>query len=706
MGLIFSGVAQALCASAILTAVVGKVQVQHLGENSWIPAQNGMVLAAGDKVWTGRQSRALSLTERGVRILIKEKTVFQLSQLGPDDWTFEQKEGKARVTAPKLSAGQRLSVRTPTAVCAVRGTDFQVTVMSDQSTMLDVFEGVVGFKDAVNAAPEIPVEINQRSQVKSGQAPSSPQAVPEGVRQAAQQERIQVDKIQQREQPGLNQQGGQQPNERNRTSPEERKENTNGQEPPKEGGTKDQGKGGPGLERNGERGAGSNFASRELKAQFKSEVMREVGLDLHRESIESKAAFDLQSSQYEESKTLIDAFGQRVRLEEYVTRPSPESFKYVVLNHRDNRLDQGYFEVVANKSLPQNLEDAGNLWFSQGDTKPEFYAVKQRFYMTNSNDSVLAIALDGDSRRMTFQKPQFNSNGEITNVTNKIGFQTMFDHKYEFINGNPQALERLWIDTTFRPRDNGVLFGVSVSGMMWHMRPVFVEHFVPGQGAQYGYWVDTFLTNNGSGNTATGKFVISEYQTDPNIYLAKFRENQSYINFVDTNGNGRLDRGESFDDINRNGTWDPGEPFEDIAQFGLNGTPDNSRMFDGLGDTVYFSDKNRDGINNDGVSGSDPFGVARNPWARKSIENIIVSDDGQIADLRSLGLGDIGEGSNDQGRIGRAFEKLNFEQVMRSSEFADPVNGKIDVVLTPRVLLRAGVIQAQIRGNQPIDQRK
>src|SRR3989338_3236333 len=106
--------------------------------------------------------------------------------------------------------------------------------------------------------------------------------------------------------------------------------------------------------------------------------------------------------------------------------------------------------------------------------------------------------------------------------------------------------------------------------MMWHMRPILIEKYDPAMSAvMESFWTDVFVTNSGAGAAATGKLDFVSFEPDAaNPFLAHFTETHNYINFVDANGNGRLDQGERFKDFNGDGIHNPNEPFEDAAQLG------------------------------------------------------------------------------------------------------------------------------------------
>ncbi|OGR99376.1 MAG: hypothetical protein A3G85_06630 [Elusimicrobia bacterium RIFCSPLOWO2_12_FULL_39_28] len=727
----------------IITSSEGSVEIQKQGESQWIKAEIGQILNVGDKLRTGAKSKALTLSNEGHKILIKQKTVFIISQLGPVDWEFNEEKGKVRLSVEKLNSGQSLKVKTPTAICSVRGTEFEVTVLENQATMCDVYHGSVGLTDPFQASPEVTILENQRSVIEQGTPPRMPEIIPEN-------ERTKDSEISDRSPKGQAHPGGsgmaragmglgmgreregkqfgsgegkyvggsgvyskeqemarmekqfqeamskfEGTSEEKARIEKEFKENMERFE--KEGMMLGHREGDP----NPYQGH-SDHTWRSGSDEFHREIRAEVNYDLQQEYYQETVKDELRIELVQTSRELIDRSGRRVRLEENVTRPTADSFKFIALSRREGRDDSVVFEVVANKALPTRLEDAGNLWFHFGTTKPEWYALKQRLIITNGRDSITQLFLDGDSKEMAFSDFGFNDSGGFVNTS--LSFQTIFNHRYEFINGNGTALDKIWTDSSFRPGNNGTLSGFDVTGMMWHMQPVLVEKYEPlSQKVTGSYWRYSFVTTNGSGNSAVGKMVVTQFKPGSSSNLAHFVQTDSYINFVDTNGNGRLDAGESYEDFNRNGQRDSDEPFEDIVQLGFSGTKDTSRTFSGTGDSTFFSDTNRDNINNDSNSGSDAFRVSLTPWASLKEEMLMIDDQGKIVDFTQIGFGSLSDNKGDQGSIADLFEKLNMERVFTSSEFG---GRDIDVIMTPRTFIKAKMVELKLEGNEPIDQRR
>ncbi|MEK9149810.1 MAG: hypothetical protein AAB267_07175 [Candidatus Desantisbacteria bacterium] len=98
-------------------------------------------------------------------------------------------------------------------------------------------------------------------------------------------------------------------------------------------------------------------------ANIKDELRREARRDGIREGRQSVRATEGKEADYELGKTVIDVRGRRVRIEEYVTRPDPNTFKYILLNTRENRKDYHTERYTFNEALPSNLTKIRpNVW--------------------------------------------------------------------------------------------------------------------------------------------------------------------------------------------------------------------------------------------------------------------------------------------------------------------------------------------------------
>lgn len=114
---------------ARLSSIAGTADVQTGGEaDPWREAEEGMPLSAGDKVRTGEGSSAeITLDDGGVIRLSSDSSV-DISSLSSGSSSFTLRLGAlvAKIRAGFIKTRKKMEVRTPAAVCAVRGTEFGV----------------------------------------------------------------------------------------------------------------------------------------------------------------------------------------------------------------------------------------------------------------------------------------------------------------------------------------------------------------------------------------------------------------------------------------------------------------------------------------------------------------------------------------------------------------------------------------------------
>ncbi|OGR50952.1 MAG: hypothetical protein A2049_03600 [Elusimicrobia bacterium GWA2_62_23] len=127
----------------------GPVTVRKAGAQDWGPASKGLPLAEGDRLRTGANSWCELLFKDGTYVKLEADSETAAEELKSDaagrSFSFSFLKGKALWMAARLKwkAASRFSVRTPSAVCAVRGTDFTVIVSTSGETSVGLFEGKV-----------------------------------------------------------------------------------------------------------------------------------------------------------------------------------------------------------------------------------------------------------------------------------------------------------------------------------------------------------------------------------------------------------------------------------------------------------------------------------------------------------------------------------------------------------------------------------
>lgn len=127
----------------------GVSQVMRTGQTSGLAASKGLPLAEGDSIKTGAGAWCEILFKDGTFIKMEENSETALETLKASaaerTFSFSFLRGKALWMAAKIKGkmASRFSVRTPSAVCAVRGTDFTIAVSSSGETSVGLFEGKV-----------------------------------------------------------------------------------------------------------------------------------------------------------------------------------------------------------------------------------------------------------------------------------------------------------------------------------------------------------------------------------------------------------------------------------------------------------------------------------------------------------------------------------------------------------------------------------
>lgn len=261
--------------AAQLLSISGKVDVRRQGSADWVRVKGSARIQAGDAVKTRWRSRVQVLFEDGSRVEIGPSSFYILEEdsAGRVNTSMKLKFGWMKAWVKKLIK-RKFSVRTPTAVCAVRGTEFVIEVKGNK-TSIDLFKGLLSVGDG--KGNEVMLNAGQHLMVDES-----------GLGRAMSMETF-----------------------RTRTKEE----------------------------------------SRQM-------LKREVSLNMTKEQVQAAASEEIRLAEYQQGKSMIDVFGKRVRLEQYIMRPNPDQFKLVVLNDRVDRFDYFYYLGTFNTTLPTDLSVA------------------------------------------------------------------------------------------------------------------------------------------------------------------------------------------------------------------------------------------------------------------------------------------------------------------------------------------------------------
>ena len=153
---------------ARITAVTGEVVVYPAGGGDEVSGDVDMPLEAGDRVVTSAGATAEISLDGGSLLSLRESTDFTLENTQKSASIFSVALGSIMAKIQKLGS-QSLSVRTPTSVAAVRGTEFAVDVEGDQSHVGVFDEGRVEVKGQAGGMTVLTP--NQETSVTRGLAP-------------------------------------------------------------------------------------------------------------------------------------------------------------------------------------------------------------------------------------------------------------------------------------------------------------------------------------------------------------------------------------------------------------------------------------------------------------------------------------------------------------------------------------------------------
>lgn len=136
----------------------------------WTPARQAQALAAGDFVRTREAARMALLFADDTQLRLHQNTVLQVKAVATPAQpmtTLMLSAGRAW-TQTRRPDGSRLTLETPAATAAIRGTDWDIEVAGDGRTLITVLSGTVEFG---NVQGQVSVSANEAAYADVGQAP-------------------------------------------------------------------------------------------------------------------------------------------------------------------------------------------------------------------------------------------------------------------------------------------------------------------------------------------------------------------------------------------------------------------------------------------------------------------------------------------------------------------------------------------------------
>lgn len=173
---------------AYANLVVGRVDWKPgEGAQEWNPLSQNHELYQSDTVRTAQKSKAdLSIQGTGL-VRVHENSILQLNFAQNDVSTPSLYLRKGSLDSfiskifvkGKMREGEKLHIKTPSALAAVRGTEFRVSLDSQESSTISCFDGLV-LVSAENKTVE--VAKGYATFVEKGKAPVDPYPIPDPPR--------------------------------------------------------------------------------------------------------------------------------------------------------------------------------------------------------------------------------------------------------------------------------------------------------------------------------------------------------------------------------------------------------------------------------------------------------------------------------------------------------------------------------------------
>jgi hypothetical protein len=158
--------------AAVISDVSGTAETAGPA-GGWRKARIQMTLGEKDRVRCGAGARAVITLDDGHRVKLWPKTEVALSKLKCGQSKIDLMAGRIRAWVRKLGNGARFEVKTPVAVCSVRGTEFSVAIENGNDVRVEVFEGQVAAREE-SSGQQVLVNPGQFTEIMEGFAPSAP----------------------------------------------------------------------------------------------------------------------------------------------------------------------------------------------------------------------------------------------------------------------------------------------------------------------------------------------------------------------------------------------------------------------------------------------------------------------------------------------------------------------------------------------------
>jgi hypothetical protein len=163
---------------AKLTYLEGDVSLTR--NKARLPAELDMVLLPGDTVETGKDAQAEVTFDDSSAINLDPESRFGITELVKDSASGQRTvktalfSGELKAQIAKLAQNSTFEIESPTAVAAVRGTEFIVAYREGQPTQVTVLAGRVGVRRPRVKEAEVFIQEHERLFIRLAERPGRP----------------------------------------------------------------------------------------------------------------------------------------------------------------------------------------------------------------------------------------------------------------------------------------------------------------------------------------------------------------------------------------------------------------------------------------------------------------------------------------------------------------------------------------------------
>lgn len=497
---------------------VGDVTILSSGAQR--PAASGEKLAAGDKIKTSAASR-VEILDGESKVWLRENSEMEIAQSPEKESIFSLLAGKLRAKV-KLMQGAKFHVKTPVSVASVRGTDFAM----DSAGQLLVFEGAVDFGDLAMGAPSV-VEAGMLAKLNDTGA--------------VQKETLSAEQLQQYQQEW-----------QDAVSP-----------------ASEQGQAPAGDEKKDEKAEAKKEMATDL-AEMRREI-REMVREIRNDIVVTRdLTNEIKQADIASGRTLRDRFGNLVRVEQQLLRPSNDVIQVVNITKRDTYTYAGFFKnaytgpatsrvdvmdarLTFSEAIPSDMTKWPQFFSGRGDGDNKIKIDKTYVSMTNRTDKIENIAtrktVTEDETYTYWVEETFWVDAPVpfsdTRWVQKTGTRSVTKDKMEgevYITGTDG---RWKVNTDYDPVLDGAVgkeAGVAVPDgksleleqiAMWAMSPE-IEISKDGQKKYISMWAENYGINNSGGLLSKSSFASAD--SNPFSLMKEIAfQNVMFVKVVDYN---------------------------------------------------------------------------------------------------------------------------------------------------------------------------